>query len=221
MAHGVYVVEDDFKVASAIVRSLARQTEFSVIGTAGSLATARADLERIRPEIVVVDLQLPDGDGATLIRALRAERPSVVLLVFTVFGDEARVVRAIEAGADGYLLKGCTGDELLHALSQARAGESPISPPIARHLLNRLRRPSPKSVVPSRVPGSQESLEKLSPREIEVLRLVAQGYIAEEIGTRLGISVNTVRSHIRSVYGKLSVNHQGQAVSTAHRLGYL
>lgn len=221
MAHGVYVVEDDFKVASAIVRSLARQTEFSVVGTAGSIAAARAELDRIQPEIVVVDLQLPDGDGATLIRALRAARPSVVLLVFTVFGDESRVIRAIEAGADGYLLKGCTGDELLHALHQARAGESPISPPIARHLLNRLRRPEPAiaGAVEAAAPG--EPLEKLSPREVEVLRLVAQGYIAEEIGTRLGISVNTVRSHIRSVYGKLSVNHQGQAVSTAHRLGYL
>jgi DNA-binding NarL/FixJ family response regulator len=217
MPQGVYIVEDDFKVAAGIVRSLTSQREFPVVGVANALGQARAELERLDPAIVVIDLQLPDGDGTSLIRWLRGARPRVVLLVFTVFGDEAPVIRAIEAGADGYLLKGCSDVELVHALHQARAGESPISPAIARHLLNRLRRaegPEAEHEVP--LPA-----DRLTAREVEVLRLVAQGFVADEIGQRLGISVNTVRSHIRNVYGKLSVNHQGQAVSAAHRLGYL
>ena len=145
----------------------------------------------------------------------------MVVLVFTVFGDEAPVLRAIESGADGYILKGSSNEELVAALHQARAGESPISPAIARHLLQRLRRPASPLEPEAPETVAATPLERLSHREVEVLRLVAQGFVADEIGLKLGITVNTVRTHIRNVYGKLSVNHQGQAVSAAHRLGYL
>jgi DNA-binding NarL/FixJ family response regulator len=217
----LYVVEDDFKVAVGILRTLSSQKDFVVVGAAGTLAQARQELPAARPDIVLVDLQLPDGDGATLIRELRADRPEVVVLVFTIFGDEAPVLRAIESGADGYLLKGSSNEELVAALQQARAGESPISPAIARHLLKRLRRPDPPREAEPFDATASLAPERLSPREVEVLRLVAQGFVADEIGTRLDISVNTVRTHIRNVYGKLRVNHQGHAVSAAHRLGYL
>lgn len=221
MSARLYVIEDDFKVSTGILRTLSSQQEFLVVGTASNLAQARHDLPRLRPDMILVDLQLPDGDGTALIRELRASQTAVVVLVFTVFGDESPVLRAIEAGADGYILKGSSNDELIAALHQARAGESPISPAIARHLLQRLRRPAS---APEDHPGEDaggSAPERLSQREVEVLRLVAQGFVADEIGTRLGISVNTVRTHIRNVYGKLRVNHQGQAVSAAHRLGYI
>lgn len=221
MTARLYVVEDDLKVTVGILRTLSAQHDFVVVGTAASLAQARQELARLKPDMVLVDLQLPDGDGASLIRDLRSGQPGVVVLVFTVFGDEAPVLRAIESGADGYILKGSGNEELVAALHQARAGESPISPAIARHLLQRLRRPaSPLEPEPPETVAATP-LERLSHREVEVLRLVAQGFVADEIGLKLGITVNTVRTHIRNVYGKLSVNHQGQAVSAAHRLGYL
>ena len=215
------MVEDDLRVTVGILRALSAQHDFVVVGTAASLGEARPELVRLQPDMVLIDLQLPDGDGASLIRELRSSQPGVVVLVFTVFGDEAPVLRAIESGADGYILKGSSNEELVAALHQARAGESPISPAIARHLLQRLRRPaSPLEPEPPETVAATP-LERLSHREVEVLRLVAQGFVADEIGLKLGITVNTVRTHIRNVYGKLSVNHQGQAVSAAHRLGYL
>ena len=221
MTARLYVVEDDLKVTVGILRTLSAQHDFVVVGTAASLAQARQELARLKPDMVLVDLQLPDGDGASLSRDLRSGQPGVVVLVFTVFGDEAPVLRAIESGADGYILKGSSNEELVAALHQARAGESPISPAIARHLLQRLRRPaSPLEPEPPETVAATP-LERLSHREVEVLRLVAQGFVADEIGLKLGITVNTVRTHIRNIYGKLSVSHQGQAVSAAHRLGYL
>ena len=221
MTARLYVVEDDLKVTVGILRTLSAQHDFVVVGTAASLAQARQELARLKPDMVLVDLQLPDGDGASLIRDLRSGQPGVVVLVFTVFGDEAPVLRAIESGADGYILKGSSNEELVAALHQARAGESPISPAIARHLLQRLRRPASPLEPEAPETVAATPLERLSHREVEVLRLVAQGFVADEIGLKLGITVNTVRTHIRNVYGKLSVNHQGQAVSAAHRLGYL
>jgi DNA-binding NarL/FixJ family response regulator len=221
MTARLYVVEDDLKVTVGILRTLSAQHDFVVVGTAASLAQARQELARLKPDMVLVDLQLPDGDGASLIRDLRSGQPGVVVLVFTVFGDEAPVLRAIESGADGYILKGSGNEELVAALHQARAGESPISPAIARHLLQRLRRPASPLEPEAPETVAATPLERLSHREVEVLRLVAQGFVADEIGLKLGITVNTVRTHIRNVYGKLSVNHQGQAVSAAHRLGYL
>jgi DNA-binding NarL/FixJ family response regulator len=217
----LYVVEDDFKVSTGILRALSSQQEFLVVGTAANLAQARHDLPGLRPDIVLVDLQLPDGDGTELIRELRACRTAVVVLVFTVFGDESPVLRAIEAGADGYILKGSSNDELLAARHPPSAGAPPTPRALARHLLQRLRRPPAAADVAASHAAGEPVPERLSQREVEVLRLVAQGFVADEIGARLGISVNTVRTHIRNVYGKLRVNHQGQAVSAAHRLGYL
>ena len=103
MTARLYVVEDDLKVTVGILRTLSAQHDFVVVGTAASLAQARQELARLKPDMVLVDLQLPDGDGASLIRDLRSGQPGVVVLVFTVFGDEAPVLRAIESGADGYI----------------------------------------------------------------------------------------------------------------------
>ena len=218
MAISVFIVEDELRVASDIIRTVSASAQVQVLGHAPSLAEANAALLQMRPDILLVDLQLPDGDGTTLISRVRAENRAQAILVFTVFGEEERVLRAIEAGADGYLLKGCGQAELLSALTQAAAGESPISPAIARHLLRRVRDADARPVA---TPDGAGPGEPLSGREIEVLRLVAQGFVAEEIGERLHISVHTVRTHIRRVYGKLRVSRRAQAVVEAQRRGYL
>lgn len=217
MAISVFIVEDELRVASDIIRTVSASAQVQVLGHAPSLADAHVALLKMRPDILLVDLQLPDGDGTALISRVRAENRAQAILVFTVFGEEERVLRAIEAGADGYLLKGGGEAELVSALTQAAAGESPISPAIARHLLRRVRDGDARPVA---APGAHTG-ESLSSREIEVLRLVAQGFVAEEIGERLHISVHTVRTHIRNVYGKLHVSRRAQAVVEAQRRGYL
>lgn len=221
MGIGVFIVEDELRVASDIIQAVSSAPDVRVLGHAPTLTEAHAALLRVRPDILLVDLQLPDGDGTGLIAHVRAESLAKAILVFTVFGEEARVLRAIEAGADGYLLKGCGPVDLLAALTQVAGGGSPISPAIARHLLRRVRdteaRPPAADEPVAATPGG----EPLSVREIEVLRLVARGFIAEEVADRLQISVHTVRTHIRNVYGKLRVSRRVQAVAEAQRRGYL
>lgn len=215
MSIRVFIVEDDFRVASSVLEALAATRHIIGIGYAPSIAQARSAIARARPDVLVVDLQLPDGDGSDLIREAKAAKHARSILVFSVFGEESRVMRAIEAGADGYILKGCSDAQLIAALEQAANGESPISPAIARHLLDRLQRPE------SPAKAAVDGPDALSEREIEVLRLVAQGFVPDEIGERLFISPHTVRTHIRHIYEKLHVSRRGHAIFEAQRRGYI
>lgn len=218
LAIRVFLVEDDVRVAASVLEGLRATGHIEVAGHAPTLAQARAALRQARPEVLLADLQLPDGDGCDLIREARSQGLAGAILVFSVFGDETRVIGAIEAGADGYILKGCTDQELIEALERAHKGESPISPAIARHVLKRLRGDRPGPAAP---PVSIEPDSALSEREIDVLKLVAHGFIPDEIGHRLSISPHTVRTHIRHIYEKLRVSRRGQAVFEGQRRGYL
>lgn len=218
MSLKVFLVEDDFRVASSVLEGLAATQHIVGVGYAQTLSQARAALRQVTPDVLIVDLQLPDGNGADLIREARACRLARAILVFSVFGDEARVIGAIEAGADGYILKGCADAELIEALERAGKGESPISPAIARHVLKRLR--AGESQAPPAEPAESAD-DVLSQREVDVLKLVAHGFIPDEIGARLCISPHTVRTHIRHIYEKLRVSRRGQAVFEGQRRGYL
>ncbi|MFT4103637.1 MAG: response regulator transcription factor [Burkholderiaceae bacterium] len=225
MPISIVIVEDDFRFAFEMLKVLGSVDGFIISGYAATVAQGLDLLRSASPDILVVDLQLPDGDGRELIALARKAEPNMAILVFTVFGEEDRVIGAIEAGASGYLLKGVKDHELVVALQQAAAGESPISPAIARHLLTRVR-PTPPADDQSALVGppavsAQHPSDRLTPREIEVLRMVAQGFIAEEIGARMTVSVHTVRAHIRNIYAKLHVGRRVQAISEAHRRGYL
>ena len=215
MSIRVFIVEDDVRVASSVLEALAATRHIVGIGHAPSIEQARGAIASARPDVLVVDLQLPDGDGSDLIREAKAAKHAKSILVFSVFGEESRVMRAIEAGADGYILKGCSDAQLIAALEQAANGESPISPAIARHLLDRLK--NPESPAKTAVEGP----DALSEREIDVLRLVAQGFVPDEIGERLFISPHTVRTHIRHTYEKLHVSRRGQAIFEAQKRGYI
>ena len=140
----VYLVEDDPLVSRHVRDTLNEAPGIRCVGHASRLSIARIELPQCRPDVLLSDLGLPDGDGTELIGELSHAPASEGvwhphILVFSVFGDEARVIHAIEAGADGYFLKGCTADELVRAVQQAARGESPISPAIARHLLKRFK----------------------------------------------------------------------------------
>ena len=208
----IQLVEDDAETRDRLARALRSEPSLEVTGTAASCAELRALLASATPDVVLVDLGLPDGDGTALIREIRTRVPTAEIMVITVFGDERTVVSAIEAGARGYLLKDGTDDEIVRAVLDLLRGFSPISPAIARHLLRRLQ---------GDVPAAGPAVPRLSARESEVLELLARGFRNAEIAGALGITTHTVTSHVRQLYRKLEVGSRGEAVFEAVHLGLL
>lgn len=202
------LIEDDPGVRAA-VRELLPQgsgAPCACVGEAGTLAEARALCARTRPDVLLLDLGLPDGNGANLLRELRAQNLESVALVLTVFGDDAHLFEALRAGAVGYLLKEDIPARLLSSLEELVAGGAPMSPSIARRVLGSFATHECAPTI-------------LTPREGEVTELLAQGMTYAEVGTILGVTTNTVRTFIRAIYDKLHVSSKTAAVREAMRLG--
>ena len=208
---GVVLVEDDQRTRERLARVIEGHPQLRLLGTAGSCDEARQLLARTTPKVLITDLGLPDGSGVELIREARARDAGVLALVITVFGDEPHVVAAIEAGAMGYLLKDGTADYIGASILEMIAGGSPISPPIARHLLRRFRAPH--------APPTGAAATRLSEREHAVLTLIVKGFSYAEIANLLNISAHTVTTHVRGIYRKLEVHSRGEAVYEALAMG--
>ncbi|QHG85783.1 DNA-binding response regulator [Xanthomonas cucurbitae] len=206
------VVEDDAHLRAEFERMACEHAGLRWLGGAGSLVDARALLARTQPDVVVVDLGLPDGDGSALIAECAQRHPPMPTLVATIFGDEAHVIRAIEAGARGYLLKDSAADEFVRAIALVHEGGAPLSPHIAKHLLARL---APVSAAPA------HPADALTPREIEILTRIAQGFTVSETAEHLQISAHTASTHIKHIYNKLAVNNRVQAVNQARLRGLI
>jgi DNA-binding NarL/FixJ family response regulator len=204
------IIEDDRLLRDHLVRATSASPEWSVIA-AGNLAAARAQLAKHAIDAVFLDLGLPDGDGLNLISEFRQANPACEILVITVFAEERRVIRSLEAGASGYILKSDLADYAGRLVSIIESGGSPIIPSIARSLINRLRPP----------PESAENQGLLSQREAEVLQLCSKGLRYAEIAEVLGVSSHTVNTHLKSVYRKLMVHSRAEAVFEARRHGLL
>lgn len=217
-SHTVLLVEDDGPTRAHLEQAIASRPELELLASCSDCTSARKAFSLERPDVLLTDLGLPDGSGIELIRELRRANGDVLAMVITVFGDERTVVSAIEAGASGYLLKGAPIDDVGHAIGQLLAGGSPISAPIARYLLRRFQM-DPGSPPPSEEPA--EDTPALTPREHEILTLIAKGFSFPEIGELLGISHHTVTTHVRHIYGKLEVSSKGAAVYEAVNLGIL
>jgi DNA-binding NarL/FixJ family response regulator len=212
-ATSVLVVEDEPEFLRQYCEAITREADLRLAGAVGTLAAALAVVEQSVPDVLVVDLGLPDGNGADLIRRAVQRRPDCDALVLTVFGDDQHVIDAIEAGATGYLLKDSPVGELARCIRELRAGGAPISPSIARRLLARMRAPADKPAAAGASP--------LTEREAEILRLVAKGLSFAEVGGALDISAHTVVAHVKKIYRKLSVHSRGEAVFEATQLGLL
>lgn len=210
--HSILIVEDDEALLTHLAQLIEGHDRFASPRTATSLATARAQLAIEQPHILLTDLGLPDGSGIDLIRAMRDAYPRTLSIVLSAYGDERRVIDAIMAGAKGYILKGEESVDIARALDQLLDGGSPISASIARYLLVKLQGAQRESA---------ESAALLTPREREVLELVARGYRNAEIAAQLFISYHTVVNHVRNVYDKLSVSSRSQAIRKASELGML
>lgn len=183
-----------------------QEDDLTVVGEAGTPEEAVAAVRELRPDLVLMDLQLGRaGNGADVTQAIRSGPDAPPVLILTNYDTDGDIIRSIEAGASGYLLKGAPPDELLLAVRSAAAGESALAPPIASRLLERLRTPQ----------------TSLSPREIEVLERVAAGRSNGEIARELVITEQTVKSHLVHIYTKLGVSSRTAAVSLARERGIL
>jgi DNA-binding NarL/FixJ family response regulator len=214
VTHSVLLVEDDAATRTRLARVIERQPDLRLLGAVGSCRDARAQLVHVPPDVLLVDLGLPDGSGVDLVREVKARCAATEAMVITVFGDEQHVVAALEAGAAGYVLKDGADAYIVDSIRALLNGGSPISPAIARHLLRRFRGPAPRAPA-----GAGEEVPGLTDREHQVLELLVKGFTFQEIGELLGISAHTVTTHVKHIYGKLQVRSRAEAVYEALQLG--
>jgi DNA-binding NarL/FixJ family response regulator len=207
----IVIVEDDAELRKMMVSLLEADLDYLVAAEFSEGKPAIAAIPHLAPDIVLVDIGLPDMSGIDVIRALKAIRPDWSVMVVTTFGDERTVTAALEAGADGYLLKGTALDELKRDIHALREGGSPLSPMIARKLLNRLKAKGLDDT------PEAASVAKLTAREQQVLEMIAKGFSYAETSTICGISASTVHTHLKSIYRKLEVHSKTEAVYEARR----
>jgi DNA-binding NarL/FixJ family response regulator len=205
------IVEDDPASRKMIVSLLQADPDYIVVAELAEGKAAIAALAHLALDIALVDIGLPDISGIDVIRSLKSLHPQCNVLVITTFGDEKTVTSALEAGADGYLLKGTALEELKRDIRALRDGGSPLSPMIARKLLNRLQ----TRAADERAESAAETT--LTPREHEILDMIAKGFSYAETSKICGISPATVHSHLKSVYRKLEVHSKTEAVYEARR----
>jgi DNA-binding NarL/FixJ family response regulator len=202
---GILIVDDHPVVRAGLVGILAGEPDLRVVGEASSAAEAVTAARTLRPDVVLMDLRMPGGDGVIATAGVLAEHPSARVVVLTTYETDADILRAVEAGAAGYLLKDVARAELVAAIRAAARGETVLAPSVATRLVDRMRRPAPA--------------DALSPRELEVLRLVAKGLSNADIGKALFISEATVKTHLLRTFAKLGVSDRTAAVTTALAAG--
>jgi DNA-binding NarL/FixJ family response regulator len=206
------IVEDDPASRKMIVSLLQADADYAVVAEFAEGKPAIAALSHMMLDIALVDIGLPDISGVEVVRKLKALCPQCNVLIITTFGDEKTITAALEAGADGYLLKGIALEELKRDIHALRDGGSPLSPIIARKLLNRLQ-----SRAADENPDSSGGETKLTRREREILEMIAKGFSYAETSKICRISAATVHSHLKSVYRKLEVHSKTEAVYEARR----
>jgi DNA-binding NarL/FixJ family response regulator len=204
----VLVVDDHPIVRQGLVGVLSDEADLEVVGQAGAGHEAVALVSRLRPDVVLLDLELGDLDGVEAIPQLRAAHPAVQVLVFTAYDTDERVLGAVRAGARGYLLKGASAEDIARGIRTVAAGGSYLEPRVANTVLAEM------------ATGGHRP-NTLSAREREVLRLVAEGLATKQIANALSISERTVKFHVNSIFHKLGADNRAQAVAVAAQRGLL
>jgi DNA-binding NarL/FixJ family response regulator len=213
MSHplAVALVEDQRPLREGLAALVDGTPGYRVVGSYESMEAALAGLTAARPEVMLLDIELPGMSGIEGVREVKTRAPEVQVLMLTVFGDDDRVFEAICNGASGYLLKDTPPARLLDAIRELAAGGAPMSPEIARKVVTMFQRVAP----------ARETPGNLSPRETQILRLLADGHSYKTAAAELEISPDTVRFHIRHIYEKLHVHSKSEAVLKAFRTGLL
>jgi DNA-binding NarL/FixJ family response regulator len=221
----VAIVEDDPGFSEALSRAVQAAQDMQLVGLAMSRADGLALLQGPLADVLLVDLGLPDGSGIDVIRAAAQQWPSCSIMVSTNFGDETHVMRSIEAGAAGYLLKDSSPARMAEEIRSLASGGSPISPIIARQILARFQQgPATAATRSEPEPAAAATTSEaplLSAREKEVLDYITKGFTTQEIAKLLDLSHFTVRSFVRRIYSKLKVTSKAEAIYEARNLGLL
>ena len=214
----VALVEDDRDTRARLASSIRAQASLELVAEYATGAEALAGLDSRAPDVLLVDLGLPDISGLEVMRFAAGRYPECDILVISIFGDEANVLAALEAGARGYLLKGSLQHDIAFDIQDIRNGGSPLSPVIARRVLKRLQTPGRDS--PATKTGAEEETT-LTARESEILNAISRGFSYAETAQMLGISVGTVHTFLKRIYRKLAVHSKTEAVFEASRLGLI
>ncbi|MHA6831297.1 response regulator transcription factor [Ralstonia pseudosolanacearum] len=217
----VAIVEDDPGFLDALTQALACAPDMHLTGVAGSRAEGLLLLDGAPADVLLVDLGLPDGSGIDVIEAAARKWRACSIMVSTNFGDETHVMRSIEVGAAGYLLKDSSAARILDEIRSLAGGGSPISPIIARQILARFRQGGSRSAADEAPASASASSPLLSAREKEVLDLITKGFTAQEIAKLMELSHFTVRTFVRRIYSKLKVTSKAEAIYEARTLGLL
>lgn len=205
-AHIRILVADDHPVVrDGLVAMLGTQPDFDVVGEAATGREAVEQVGALQPDVVLLDLEMPEMDGVEVLHRLRQESREVRAIIFTAFDTDERIMAAVQAGAQGYLLKGAPREELFRAVRVVHAGGSTLQPIIASKLMRQV----------------SEEFEPLTPRELEVLSLVAQGLQNKEIAAELTITERTVKFYVSSILGKLRAGNRTEAVAIAAQKGLI
>jgi DNA-binding NarL/FixJ family response regulator len=215
-AISVLVVDDHDLVRAGIVRLIADYPDVTVVGEAGTADEALERAEALNPDVIIMDIDMPDEDGISASRRIRRSLPDARIVMLTMYGRESYVLDAIRAGAYGYLLKDVSADDLMGTIRTVAHGGAVIGPRLARRILDEFTHEAERdatSVTRTRAP------DDLSPREEQILALIAEGETSRSIAQALFLSENTVKRHTSNIYQKLHVRHRSQAAAEAVRRG--
>lgn len=201
----VAIVEDDSGLRDQLQRILKSAPGLCCVGTFGSAEKALAGMVAAQPDVILMDINLPGMSGIECVARLRKDLPATHVIMLTVYEDSDRIFQALQAGADGYLVKSSPTAVLLRAIEDVHQGGAPMSSHIARKVVQQFRQPGPG-------PAKDET-EGLAPREREVLNLLASGFVYKEIGDQLGIGTETVKTYVKNICKKLHVRNRLEAVA--------
>jgi len=204
MSIAVSIVEDDPQVRGSLAKLIDGAPGFRCVSVHPSAEDALVEIPKVKPEVVLMDINLPGANGVECVRKLKPHLPATQIIMLTVYQKTEHIFNALAAGATGYMLKQTPPSELLIAIKEVHGGGSPMSSHIARKIVQSFQQPAPAACAEA---------ESLSPREAEVLDLLAKGFLYKEIADQMKVSYATVHTHIRHIYEKLHVRSRTEAVA--------
>jgi DNA-binding NarL/FixJ family response regulator len=202
MAITVAIVEDNSGICEELEQIISEQEDLTCVSVCRNLRTALHKIPPLAPQVVIMDIELPDGSGIEGVARIKRQVPSAQILMFTVYEDMEQISKALEAGASGYLLKRASPESIVQSIREIKAGGVPMTGEVARKVIQVFRRPA----------GSEDVRDLLTRREEEIMQLLVEGCQSKEIASRLGIGVETVNSHLKHIYEKLQVRSRTEAV---------
>lgn len=202
MSIRVAIVEDNAGICEELEQIVSAAPGLSCVGVCRNLKAALQKIPPLTPDVVIMDIQLPDGSGIECTSRLKRQLPNTQILMFTIYEDSEQICKALEAGASGYILKRSTPDAIVRAIHEIKEGGVPMTGDVARKVIQTFRRS----------PSAADAKEKLTRREEDIMELLVMGCLSKEIADRLSIGIETVNSHLKHIYEKLHVRSRTEAV---------